>query len=168
MPELYVLRHGIAVPHGTPEVAEDDRPLTPKGEKRVRQIGRGLGRIGVRPDRIVSSPLPRALKTAEIVAEVLDIADRLETADALRADRDAASIRDWVRTRPEANLMLVGHNPGLSNLLGLLLAGQPIPSRLELRKGGIAALSAQAGMEKPEMSLDWLARPCLFRRLARR
>jgi len=45
MTELYVLRHGIAVPHGTPGIAEDDRPLTPEGEKRMKQIGKGLRRL---------------------------------------------------------------------------------------------------------------------------
>src|SRR6267154_2788646 len=98
MMRLYLLRHGIAVAHGTPGVAETDRPLTPKGEKRVRQIAEGLERLGIEPDRILTSPLPRARRTAEIVAEVLGLEDRLEIADALRAGRSAGSIRTWVET----------------------------------------------------------------------
>ncbi len=39
MTELFILRHGIAVPHGTPGIAEDERPLTEKGERRMRQSG---------------------------------------------------------------------------------------------------------------------------------
>src|SRR4051812_2946190 len=42
MTELYILRHGIAYPHGTPGMADDDRPLTPKGEERCKQISKGL------------------------------------------------------------------------------------------------------------------------------
>ena len=127
MNELYLVRHGIAVERGTPDVPDDERPLTPTGAKRMRQIARGLRRLGIQPDRIVTSPLPRALETAEIVAEALGMAVRLETGDELGADRDAPAIRDWVLTRTEDRLMIVGHNPGLSQLLGLLVTGLADP-----------------------------------------
>ena len=162
MTEVYLLRHGIAVAYGTPDFADDERPLTPKGEKRMQQIGRGLRRLDLRPDRIVTSPLPRALKTAEIVAEALGISNRLETADALRPERDAASIRAWLQTRPEPRLMLVGHNPSLSNLIGVLINGGHPPIVCELRKGGIAALG---NPDDRGLRLDWLATPRLLRLL---
>lgn len=163
MERLYLLRHGIALPHGTPEVPDDERPLTPKGERRLRQVGRGLRRLGLKLDRIVTSPLPRARQTAEIVAEELGVVDLLEDADALRADRDASLIRDWVLNRSEAKLMLVGHNPSLTDLVGLLIGSPHGVPPCELRKGGIAALrpSPSAGMQ-----LHWLAPPRLFRRLS--
>src|SRR3954470_5009214 len=105
MIRLYLVRHGIAVPHGTPGIADDDRPLTDEGEKRMKQVAKGLRHLGVQPDRIVTSPLPRARRTAEIVAEVLDLESALEDADALRAGNSAASIREWLHSRPEPNLM---------------------------------------------------------------
>lgn len=163
MNQLYLLRHGVAVPHGTPDIPDDERPLTPDGEKGVRRVARGLRRMGIKPDRIVTSPLPRAFRTAEIVAEVLEMADTLETADALRAQSDATSIRAWVTARAESRLLLVGHNPSLSDLVGLLITGNQGPVVCELRKGGVAALGANA---QGGMRLDWLARPRLFRRLA--
>ena len=86
MDRLYLLRHGIAVPHGTPDIPDDERPLTSEGEKGVRKVARGLRLLGLKLDRIVTSPLPRALRTAEIVADVLEMTDLLETADALRAE----------------------------------------------------------------------------------
>jgi len=163
MSELYVLRHGIAVPHGTPDVAEEERPLTSKGEKRTRQVARGLRRLGVKPERIITSPLPRALETAEIVADVLGMSDRLEASDALHADRGAPAIRDWLFGRTEDRLMIVGHNPRLSELLGLLVTGTTDYPLCELKKGGVAALST-----RPEGGhiLDWIAQPRLLRRLA--
>ncbi len=164
MMHLYLLRHGIAVPHGTPEVPDDERPLTPKGERRMRQIGRGLRDLGVKVDRIVSSPLPRALRSAEVAAEALRCTELLETSDALRAGRDAASIREWLRSREEPRLMIVGHNPELSDLIGLLVNGNPGQPVGELRKGGVAALAPRGD---DGMTLDWMARPRLFRRLAR-
>ena len=64
MTELFILRHGIAVPHGTPGIADDERPLTSKGEHRMRQVGRGLAALRLDVERIVTSPLPRARRTA--------------------------------------------------------------------------------------------------------
>jgi phosphohistidine phosphatase len=162
MDQLYLLRHGIALPHGTPGKADDDRPLTPEGEQRMEQVGRGLRDLEITLDRIISSPLPRALRTAEIVAKEMGLTALLETSDALRAERGAGSIHDWLRGRTEARVMIVGHNPSFSELLGLLLTGEPNGTLCELRKGGIAALSSTSA---GGMTLDWVARPKLFRKL---
>jgi phosphohistidine phosphatase len=159
---LYLLRHGLAVPHGTEGFADDERPLTEKGERRIRQVARGLRRLGLKLDRIVTSPLPRALRTAEIVADVLDAAFLLEESDALVPTATAESIRDWLAGRPEARIMAVGHNPSLSELLTLLLTGSPTPTICELRKGGLAALRDEPNRR---FQVDWIARPRLIRRL---
>jgi phosphohistidine phosphatase len=120
-----------------------------------------LHRLGVKLTRIVSSPLPRAFRTAEIVAEALGSTGLIEVADELRAGRDAASIREWLKTRQESRLMLVGHNPSLSDLLSLLLTGNELQRPIcELHKGGIAALQAEPG---EPYQVDWIARPRLFR-----
>src|SRR5262249_33360692 len=111
MKDLYILRHGTAVAPGTPGIPDDDRPLTPKGVKRMQQIARGLRRLDRERDRIVTSPLPRARRTAEIVASELEAEDRLVIADALRTGSNAAAIRNWLRDRSEDRLMIVGHNP---------------------------------------------------------
>jgi phosphohistidine phosphatase len=163
MTELYVVRHGIALPHGTPDVPDDERPLTPKGRKRMRQIGLGLRRLDIEPDRIVTSPLPRAATTAEIIADALGISDRLEVSDRLHAAHDAVALRDWVLSRPENHLMIVGHNPGLSHLVGLLVTGIADPWLCDLKKGGVAALSTRA---EGGFALDWLAPPRLLRLVA--
>lgn len=169
MQRLYLLRHGIALPHGTPDVADDDRPLTPKGERRVRQVAYGIKHLGLKLDKIVSSPLPRAYRTAEIAARVLGKPDLLETADALRAECDAPSIASWLKTRAEDRLMLVGHNPALSALIGQLVLGDGKAEICELRRAGMAALSAApADAPDPRMRIEWIARPRLIRRLGDR
>ncbi|WP_406700039.1 phosphohistidine phosphatase SixA [Singulisphaera sp. Ch08] len=162
MNQLYLLRHGQAVDHGDPGFADDDRPLTPAGEKRVKQVAKGLNRLDFEVDRILSSPLPRARKTAEIVADVLGISECLEFADVLRAGSQASKVHEWLGTRAEARIMLVGHNPTLSDLISLLIAAGPATSPFELGKAGIAALS---GTISSPMTLDWLARPRLLRKL---
>lgn len=162
MNQLYLFRHGIAVDHGDPGFADDERPLTPEGEKRVKQVARGLLRLDLGVDRILSSPLPRARSTAEIVADVLEIQEQLEIVDVLRPSSSASTVREWLGTRSEARIMLVGHNPALSDLIGLLIAAGPGAAPIELRKAGVAALR---GTISSPMTLDWLARPRLLRKL---
>jgi phosphohistidine phosphatase len=164
MNRLYLLRHGMAVPHETPEYADDERPLTPKGERRMRQIGYGLKRLGLKVDRILTSPLPRAYRTAEIVARVIGEPDLIETADELRAQESADSIANWLGTRAEERLMIVGHNPAFSDLIGRLVVGDASTRLCELRKGGVVALVPRPG-EASRMAIDWIARPRLIRRM---
>jgi phosphohistidine phosphatase len=161
MTNLILLRHGIALPPGTPGMADDDRPLTEKGERRMVEIGQALARLDLKLDRIVTSPLPRARRTAEIVARELGLSERLEHADELRAGRSASAIRSWVESRPEESLMIVGHNPAFSDLAALLLGLSALSTAIELRKGGIAAFHRESGA----YSLDWLATPRVLRRL---
>lgn len=161
MQRLLIVRHGIAVPHGTPDIPDDERPLTAKGERRARQVARGLARLGVAPDRIATSPLPRARRTAEILAEVLGLGEAIEDVDALRAENSAERIRDWLGPRSEPVLMIVGHNPALSELVGLLVMERSSPPLCELGKAGVAALTRH---EDGSHRLDWLATARMVRR----
>jgi phosphohistidine phosphatase len=167
MKELYILRHGIAVDPGTPGIPDDERPLTAKGQKRMHEIARGLCRLDLKLDRIVTSPLPRARETAEIVADELDAEEVLETAEILTAGADAASIQTWLRERTEDRLMVVGHNPALSDLITLLVLGKKKlgPPVCDLKKGGLAALEPSASAAD-RYDLLWIATPRLIRRLA--
>ncbi len=162
MEALFLLRHGPAYPSGTAEFSEADRPLTDKGRRKVRQVARGLDALKLDVSWIVASPMARALETAEIAAEILGLGDHLETCDALSAGRSAESIRQWLQARTEARLMLVGHDPWISDLIGLLTTGRIDPSFCQLRKAGVAALSRQAA---GRFTLDWLARPKLLRKI---
>jgi phosphohistidine phosphatase len=164
MKDLYIVRHGIAVDAGTPGIPDDERPLTPKGEKRMRQIALGLARLDLKLDRIVTSPLPRARATAEIVADALDWRARLETSNVLQVGSAATSIQRWLRERTEDRLMIVGHNPGLSDLVSLLVLGTTQPLLCDMKKGGIAALTRTAAA-KDLYDIVWIATPRLFRSL---
>ena len=72
MKTVYLVRHGIALPSAPPEQSDGDRPLTDKGRKRMHQVAQGLSSLDINVERIVSSPLPRASQTAEILADELD------------------------------------------------------------------------------------------------
>lgn len=162
MRQIYVLRHGIAYPHGTSRFEDDDRPLTSKGRRRMVQVARGLLRLKVCPERILTSPLPRARETSQIVAKGLGLADRLEVADELRPNRSADSIRDWLSGQEGEIVMIIGHNPAFSELISLLPIGRVAPIVREVKKGGVACFSVDDG---GTFRLEWLAPPRLIRRL---
>ena len=81
--QLYFLRHGEADWPGWTK-PDDERPLTDFGKKEARQVAKFLNRLKVKPDLIVSSPLPRALQTAEAAAEQLKA--KLREDEALEID----------------------------------------------------------------------------------
>jgi phosphohistidine phosphatase len=164
MNELFILRHGIAVEPGTSGIADAERPLTPKGIKRMRQVAHGLFKLDLKLDRIVTSPLPRALETAEIVAEALDAPGLVEVSSVLQTGASAATIERWLRERPEDRLLIVGHNPTLSDLISLLVLGTTHPLICDLKKGAVAALERAAPGQGP-YTLAWIAPPRVFRRV---
>jgi phosphohistidine phosphatase len=130
----------------------------------MRQIASGLRALDLELDRIVTSPLPRAKETAEIVARALGATNRLETSNVLQTGSDASTIERWLRDRAEARIMLVGHNPTLSELVSLLVVGARMSPICDLKKGGIAALSKRGG-PSGLFELSWVATPRLLRRL---
>ncbi|MDG3004708.1 phosphohistidine phosphatase SixA [Paludisphaera mucosa] len=162
--ELYIVRHGIAVDRGTPGIPDDERPLTPRGEKRMREVAAGLAALELPVDRIASSPLPRARRTAEILAHGLRMAADVEIAAVLRAESTARDVAEWLGLQPEAPLMIVGHNPTLDELLSLLLLDDPRALRFEFKKGGVACLRRPSSDGERHV-LEWLAPPKLLRRL---
>jgi phosphohistidine phosphatase len=166
MIELYILRHGIAVDPGTPGIADDDRRLTPEGRKKMRQIAAGLRRLDLQLDRVLTSPLARARATAEIVASELGLRDRIEIATALHAAASAASIKTWLNGRSEDRLMIVGHNPSLSELVSLLVSGSGQTPICDLKKGGVAAL-VRGSATSNRFDIAWIATPGLIRRLGK-
>src|SRR5215831_10327036 len=81
--KLYILRHGDAAEHGDPRFKENERPLTPKGIQRTRQLTHALRQMEISFDVLLSSPLTRARETAEVVMRGLKLQDRLELTDQL-------------------------------------------------------------------------------------
>ena len=108
--ELYFLRHGEADwPNWTKP--DDDRPLTDFGKKEVRQVAKFLDRLKLRPDLVVTSPLPRALQTAKIAAEHLKA--KLREDGSLAPGFGMSELRIVLKRHRSKVLMLVGHEPSL-------------------------------------------------------
>lgn len=113
------MRHGHSLSAREAGVASDsERPLSPRGELEAREAARRLSASGFTPDRIVCSPLARALRTAEIAAEIFPAAAR-ETASQL-SDGPAQAILDLIEdlARGGGRALVVGHQPLLGAIAG--------------------------------------------------
>src|SRR2546421_79542 len=124
--KVYFLRHGIAE-DVSPSGLDADRRLTREGIEEMERIARGLKRIGLKVDLVLTSPLPRAKETAEIVARALDAENRLEEENALAPGFGLGDLQRIVEERSGIDrLMLVGHNFDLPNVAGQLVGGAAI------------------------------------------
>ena len=140
--ELLLLRHGIAEerplqPPADPAQArrlDHARRLTERGRQRSRQVLQHLVAAGLTGDRLLTSPLQRALETAALAVEA-GLAPSLEPAPELAPDGDPLPLL----AIPSRRLILVGHEPDLS-ALACRLIGAP-PGALALRKAGVILLS---------------------------
>lgn len=159
--KLLLLRHAIAVPSGTPDIEDDARPLTPRGRKRFRKAAAGLAQILDAPHAILTSPLPRARETAEIAAEAWGDVTPVDE-PRLAGDRPEAVLPDLATHPEDALVVLVGHEPHISGLLGRLIGGTG--DRVPFKKGGAALVELDPAT--PSVGrLVWFLPPRLLRRL---
>jgi phosphohistidine phosphatase len=164
--ELYIMRHGIAVMRGASTVLEDSkRPLTPEGQDKMREISAGLVRAGIEVDWIVSSPLVRAVETAEIVANALDSQPPLDRCEALRPGGDAEALVAFLAKRSNhRRVMVVGHEPDLGELAARLI-GAGRNANMPFKKGGCCLIAFSDFPPKAPGRLVWWMTPRVMRKL---
>ena len=164
--KLYIVRHAIAVAHGTPGFEEDKRPLTEEGIDKMRRAAKGLRRLAVLPDAILCSPLPRARQTAEILNEELVGETVIKLTDALSPSGDRREVYIQLQAlRTLEQVMLVGHQPSLGEIAGEIAWGSP-EHYVELKKGGACRLDIVTLRPKPRGALLWIVTPSILRSLA--
>lgn len=160
---LLIVRHAIAVPRGTAGIEDDARPLTSHGVKRFERAARGIAALLPPPDALLTSPLPRARHTAELLAAAwggIDVSDEPALAG---GDLDALGRLLDARRRRCKLLAIVGHEPHLSQVLAHVVGARHAPP-LEFRKGG-AALVDLPGRFAQGGALLWFLPPRVLRRL---
>jgi phosphohistidine phosphatase len=130
--KLCFLRHGEADwPNWTKP--DDERPLTKRGRKEMKRVAKFLERLKFVPDSILTSPLPRASQTAEIVGQRLGI--ELQTEPALAHGFNVERLRRLLAKRDAESVMIVGHEPEFSEVIGKLTGG-----KIKISKAGVALL----------------------------
>jgi len=161
--EIYILRHGIAVERGTPGYKRDgDRPLTDEGVEKMRQIAKAMREMDLQFDVIFSSPYVRAKATADIVAETLG--ENVTLTDSLLPEADPPELIDEINDEKPQRVLLVGHEPDLSALISTLICGKR-NADIELKKGGLAKLTAETLTYGKCATLNWLLTPKQLRQL---
>jgi phosphohistidine phosphatase len=167
---LYLLRHGIAAAKDDPAFESDsERPLTKKGIKKFRKAARGIARLGVSFDAILSSPLVRARQTADIVGEILGQESCVDEIPALAPDSSPEQLLSELSGfEGKEHVMLVGHEPFLGQLVKFLLTRKnDLDVRIALRKGGICCIDIDAVPPTQPGQIHWLLTPKQLRLIAR-
>jgi phosphohistidine phosphatase len=161
---LYILRHGIAVLRGTAGYIDDERPLAEEGKDKMVKAAKGISKIVPGIDLILTSPLPRALDTARIVARTFKIENRIEV------NKDVApggSMKNLLATlskhRTLSSVMIVGHEPDLGFLASGLLGFDG--SIIEFKKGALCCIEL-ATVSRGRGKLLWHLQPKHMRELA--
>lgn len=162
---LYLIRHAIAEEE-SPTGDDSQRGLTDKGAKKMRQIAKGLRELGVEFDYILTSPYIRAEQTAEILGDVLKMKKRIVISENLAPTGNPDQLLAEINEKYSVNsLAIVGHEPYLSNLVGLLTAdGSPI--EMTFKKGGVCYLTTDDLHHTRKANLEWLLTPGILVEIA--
>jgi len=157
------MRHGPAGNRG--DVPDDfQRPLTKQGIEQTECAAKGLKKLGVEPVVVLTSPLTRALQTAEIAAREVTPARPPEVANELASGATPGEILKAVRKK-DGDVMIVGHDPDFSALISYLLAGDSRPFT-DFSKSGVMALRFGGKPEHGGGRLLWYMRRKQLARLA--
>ena len=166
---LLIIRHGIAEVRdvfrstGKPD---EERPLTGPGRDKMDRAAQGLRTIVPNLSLVATSPLTRAMETAQIVAEAYEM-NVGATTDKLNPDALLPEFVEWLGKHGDEEVVAaVGHEPHLGTLVTWLLTGHEEP-KLAFRKGGAAMLEFHAKPRKGGGVLLWFAGPKILRRLGK-
>ena len=159
---LYFLRHASAGEHMANPKKDEKRALDKEGIEQCGYVGRALATLDVQVDIIVSSPLKRCTQTAALVGNELGYEGKLQTDPGLRPEANLADFRKILEkySRQEA-VMVVGHNPNLSQFLGSVISDSGCEASVELKKGAVA----KAEMRRTSGTLQWCLTPKVLRSL---
>lgn len=156
---LYFLRHGKAGEYRAGDPNDDARVLTDAGVAELHAAAPLWRRLNLRPDLVISSPLPRALQTAQLLVEGVGLTREPIADDRLRPGADWGEMaRAMTVDRDARRVMFVGHEPDLSTAVQLLTGARAV----RLRSGGVACIEFPGIPEPGAGELAWLLDPDLY------
>ena len=158
---VYFLRHASAGQSKNDPAKDDKRALDDEGIEQCGYMGRALAALNVRVDVMISSPLKRATQTASLVGNEMDHEGKLVMDRALLPGAAFQAFRDLLnRHAKQEAIMVVGHNPSMSEFLGKLI-GDGAEAGVEMKKGAVAKVEVDRKMA----SLHWCLTPKVVRTL---
>lgn len=151
--QVYLLRHGIAE-EARPGKSDADRELTAEGRGKLRDTLRVAANTAAQPSLILSSPLVRALQTAQLAARHLHYKGEILQTNVLSPNSHVDRVWDEIRVHhDERELMLVGHDPLFTNLAGYLLGVPEL--QIDFKKGAILRIDIESFGPQPSGILRW-------------
>jgi len=162
--DLYLLRHGEA--GKSLAVAEKDvaRSLTVEGRKEVEKVATSMAKLGLKFDRVLSSPLNRARETAEIVAKSTGRKAKIEYWDELRPEGDKKAFTSRLAKLGHGSCVLVvGHEPYLTTLISEMIDAR---GGILLKKAGLARVRLTTFLPVAKGELRWLLSPRVMKGIA--
>jgi phosphohistidine phosphatase len=166
--QLLVIRHAIAEDRDAfAATGEDDsrRPLTSRGEEKMKEVAAGIRSLVESIDILASSPYVRAQQTAKIVADAYD-GIPVQLTNVLLPDSNPSEVVSWLREQAPAEVIaIVGHEPDFGVLATWLMTRRQ-ESRIELKKGGACLLEFSAAPTAGGATLLWALTPAQLRRMS--
>lgn len=159
---VYFLRHASAGKSLPNKEKDERRALDQEGIEQCRYIGRVLAAIETQVDAVISSPLKRASQTASLVANEIGYDGKLQFDAALRPEADHEKFRQLLqRQHKQEAIMVVGHNPSLSEFLSLAISRRGAEEAVDLKKGAVARVE----VDHKSAVLHWCITPKIARAL---
>jgi phosphohistidine phosphatase len=169
--ELFIIRHAIAQPIGKEnEFSDEKRTLTVEGRSRMRDVLKGLAKLGVELDLIITSPLARAVETAEIVATGIGLSKK-EIEQSVNLAPGASPEHLFAEIKSHAGveaIALIGHQPDLGGLIARIIRSDGDTLSIQLKKGGVCCLNVTETVPTLRGDLIWLLTPRQLRTVAKR
>lgn len=157
--ELYIIRHADALPLGANGIKNDaDRPLSDRGWKQADWVGRALKKRSMRLDLIATSPLVRAVQTAQQIRSVYQLTEeQVPIRDELTPDFRPKILAEYLNGLAAESMAIVGHQPDLSRFIGWLIGDKDVA--IDMAKAAVALIQAERPLEKGAGTLMWLLTP---------
>ena len=155
--QLFLIRHGIAEERGDAWPDDTKRPLSEDGIERFQKSARGLMRLDVWIDVVLTSPLVRARQTADIVASAFDPRPSIITIESLAPGGSYASLlTDLEKHGRKTRIALVGHEPGIGELGARLIGSR---HSFEFKKGAVCRIDVDEIPPVGPGDLRWFLTP---------
>jgi phosphohistidine phosphatase len=155
--QLFLIRHGVAEERGDSWPDDAKRPLSEDGIERFQKSARGLARLDVWIDVVLTSPLVRARQTADIVASAFDPRPSIITIESLAPGGSYASLlADLEKHGRKTRIALVGHEPGIGELGARLIGSR---HSFEFKKGAVCRIDVDEIPPVGPGDLRWFLTP---------
>lgn len=164
--QLFLIRHGVAEERGEAWPDDTKRPLSEEGMERLQKSARGLVRLDVWIDVVLTSPLVRARQTADIIASAFDPRPSIITVDSLAPGGSYASLVDDLEKHGrKTRIALAGHEPGIGELAARLIGSR---HSFEFKKGAVCRIDVEAIPPVGPGDLRWFLTPKVLASIKRK